>query len=59
MYKNYQNLYPNHQKSKSEIFADVIKKIWCEVGGFENSDKEYKDHLEYLSAIIGKDVHST
>lgn len=59
MYKNYQNLYPNHQKSKSEIFADVIKKIWCEVGGFENSDKEYKDFLEYLSAVIGKDVHST
>lgn len=59
MYDNYQNLYPNHQKSKSEIFADVIKKIWCEVGGFENSDKEYRDFLEYLSAVIGKDVHST
>jgi hypothetical protein len=58
MYENYQKLHPEIT-GKSEIYADVMREIWCEVGGFQKSDKGFKDYVEYLSLFKDKKVHVT
>ena len=51
MYKNYGHL----GNEKWEIYAEVVRKIYCEIGGFTESDYGYRDsHLYYESMIKGE-----
>ncbi len=48
MFKNY-----NHfGKEKWEIYAEVVRKIYCEVGGFTESNLGYRDSEEYYYAMV-------
>jgi len=47
MFKNYSHL----GKEKWEIFAEVARKIMCEVGGFTASDLGFRDEMDYLTAM--------
>ena len=48
MFKNYSN----YGKEKWEIYAEVVRKIYCEVGGFTESDLGFRDSYEYSEAMI-------
>ena len=51
MFENYKN----YGKEKWEIFAEVTRKIYCEIGGFTESDLGYRDSDKYyLSMVKGK-----
>ena len=47
MFKNYSNL----GKEKWEIFAEVVRKIYCEVGGFTESNLGYRDSDNYSESM--------
>ena len=47
MYKNYSHF----GKEKWEIFAEVTRKIMCEIGGFKESNMGYRDELRYVKAV--------
>lgn len=47
MFKNYSNL----GKEKWEVYAEVVRKIYCEVGGFKESNLHYRDSHEYSEAM--------
>ena len=47
MWENYSNL----GKEKWEIFAEVTRKILCEISGLKPSDKNYRDSLKYEEAL--------
>lgn len=53
MYENYKKINPN-LTNKAEIFAEVVREIWCEIGGFVKSDKSYSDYLDFMYLITGK-----
>ena len=48
MFKNFQNF----GKEKWEIYAEVVRKIYCEVGGFAESDLGFRDSHDYSEAMI-------
>ena len=48
MFEKYKSL----GKEKWEIFAEVTRRIICEVGGFEMSDKNFRDQKKYVKAMI-------
>ena len=47
MFKNYSNL----GKEKWEIYAEVVRKIYCEVGGFKECNLGYRDSHVYSEAM--------
>jgi hypothetical protein len=58
-------LYPNDymfkhfytdKTEKWEVFAEVVRDIYAEIGGFELSDSTLKDVLEYEAKLLGKKV---
>jgi hypothetical protein len=55
MFEKYKDL----GKEKWEIYAEVVREIWCEVGGFEKSNKSFWDTLEYKSVLTGKVIKNT
>lgn len=58
MYINYNKLHPEIT-SKAEIYAEVVREIWCELGNFQKSDRSFRNSLEYISLLSGKKVHNT
>ena len=51
MFKNYSHF----GNEKWEIYAEVVRKIYCEIGGFTESDLGFRDSRDYSEAmIIGK-----
>ena len=48
MFKNYRHL----GKEKWEIYAEVVRKIYCEIGGFTESDMGFRDSKDYSEAMI-------
>ena len=51
MFEHYSHL----GKEKWEIFAEVTRKIYCEIGGFEESNLGYRDeHLYSIAINTGK-----
>ena len=47
--------YSHLGKEKWEIFAEVTRKIYCEIGGFEESNLGYRDeHLYSIAINTGK-----
>jgi lysophosphatidylcholine acyltransferase/lyso-PAF acetyltransferase len=55
MYENY-----NHYgQDKWEIYAEVVRDIYCEIGGFEKSEKTFRDTLDYVSTMHGVKVKNT
>ena len=48
MFEKYKDL----GKEKWEIFAEVTRKIICEIGGFTPSDKTFRDQKKYAKAMI-------
>ena len=48
MYKKYGHL----GNEKWEIYAEVVRKIYCEVGGFTESDLGYRDSHFYGESLI-------
>jgi hypothetical protein len=55
MFENYSHL----GRSKAEIYSEVIRNIYCEIGEFEKSDKQFRDTLNYLSILYGHDIKNT
>ena len=47
MFQNYSNL----GKEKWEVYAEVVRKIYCEVGGFKESNLGYRDSRNYSNAM--------
>lgn len=58
MYENYKSLHPEIS-NEAEIFAEVIREIWCEIGNFEKSDRNFNDYLDYISLVFKKDTKNT
>ena len=51
MFEHYSNL----GKEKWEIFSEVTRKIYCEIGGFEESNYRFRDvDLYERSVLSGK-----
>ena len=48
MFKNFGNL----GNEKWEIYAEVVRKIYCEIGGFTESDLGYRDSHNYGESLI-------
>ena len=48
MYKHY----GHYGKEKWEIYAEVVRKIYCEIGGFTESDLGYRDSEDYYKAMV-------
>ena len=44
--------YSNYGKEKWEIYAEVVRKIYCEIGGFTESDLGYRDSEDYYKAMV-------
>jgi hypothetical protein len=55
MFENHSNL----GKSKWEIYSEVVRNIYCELGSFEKSERQFKDTLNYLSVIYGREFKNT
>jgi hypothetical protein len=49
----FKNLYTD-KAEKWEVYAEVVKDIYCEIGGFEKSEASLKEALEYEKLISGK-----
>jgi lysophosphatidylcholine acyltransferase/lyso-PAF acetyltransferase len=47
MFQNYSNL----GREKWEVYAEVVRKIYCEVGGFKESNLGYRDAQIYNKAM--------
>ena len=47
MFQNYSNL----GKEKWEIYAEVVRKIYCEIGWFKESNLGYRDAMIYNQAM--------
>ena len=50
MFEHYKNL----GKEKWEIYAEVARKIYCEIGGFKESDYGYRDSHYYHLCLLGE-----
>lgn len=46
-------------KSKWEVYSEVVRNIYCELGNFEKSDRQFRDTLNYLSVIYGREIKNT
>lgn len=55
MLENYSHL----GKSKWEIYSEVVRNIYCELGNFEKSDRQFRDTLNYLTVIYGREIKNT
>lgn len=55
MFENYSQL----AREKWQIYAEVVREIYCEVGGFEKSNKTFNDMLDYLTLINGTKISNT
>lgn len=53
MYENYKALHPEITND-AEIYAEVIREIWCEVGQMEKSEKNFNDYSDYISLVRSK-----
>ena len=52
MFKHYAYL----GEEKWEVYSEVVRKIYCEIGGFEPSDKNLRDS-KYYNKIMAKGVY--
>ena len=48
MFEKYKDL----GKERWEIYAEVVRKIYCEIGGFTESDLGYRDSEDYYEAMV-------
>jgi len=55
MLENYTHL----GKSKWEIYSEVVRNIYSEIGNLEKSDKVFRDTLDYLTVIYGREIKNT
>ena len=55
MLENYSHL----GNSKSEIYGEVVRNIYCELGNFQKSDMQFRDTLNYLTVIYGREIKNT
>ena len=51
--------YNSISKSKWEIYSEVTRQILCEISGFDKSERTFRDSLEYISKILGKQIINT
>lgn len=55
MYEHFKKEFPEKSNlSNAEIFADVIREIWCEIGSFNKSDKSFSDYMYYNNIVLNK-----
>lgn len=58
MYENFKKIHPEIT-NKAEVYAEVVREIWCEIGGFQKSDKNFNDFLNYISLVFDRNVRNT
>lgn len=42
-----------------QIYAEVVREIFCEIGNFQKGEKNFRDSMDYISVIRGKKVKNT
>ena len=52
MFKHYAYL----GEDKWEVYSEVVRKIYCEIGGFEPSEKNLRDS-KYYNKIMAEGVY--
>ena len=52
-------IYKGDKKEKWEIYSEVVRSIYSEIGGFKLSDSNYEKSLEYCSKIKGKMIKTS
>jgi len=55
MFENYSHL----GKEKWQIYAEVVRSMYCEIAGFKKTEKSYEDLLEYMTQINKRRVVNT
>jgi 1-acyl-sn-glycerol-3-phosphate acyltransferase len=58
MFSNYMKINPE-LTNRAEVYAEVVREIWCEIGGFQKSESTFKNYLEYLSVLFDQKIHNT
>ncbi len=58
MYEYYSKLHPE-LKEEWEIFAEVARELYCNIGNFEKSEKSFKDSKDYSDIIHGRKKKNT
>ena len=53
MYENYSKVNPDIT-DKAEVYAEVVREIYCEAGNFKKSEKGFKHMLDYIGGILDK-----
>jgi len=51
--------FSNFSEDKAEVYAEVVRSIYCDIGGFKKTEKTFNDMLKYLSEINGRDIINT
>lgn len=49
----FQNYRTSANQEKWEIYSEVVREIYCTVGGFDKSEMTLRDSYEYLSQLKG------
>lgn len=53
MYEYYSKIHPEI-KDEWEIYAEVVRELYCKIGNFEKSEKTLRNSKEYADIINGK-----
>ena len=51
--------YKGDKKEKWEIFSEVTREIYCEIGDLKPSAKTFQDYLEYVSILKNRIIKNT
>lgn len=54
MYQNFTHL----GNDKWEVYAEVVREIYCEIGNFEKSEKTYRDSQIYENYLKDKSTNN-
>jgi len=55
MYENYKKLNPQSNiTDKAEIYAEVVRDIWVEIGNYKKSDMGFRDYTIYANLVKNK-----
>jgi hypothetical protein len=50
----FKNFYTD-KTEKWEVFAEVVRDVYSEIGGFQKTDSTLKDILEYEAKVLGRE----
>lgn len=51
--------YSHYGKTQADIYSEVVRSIYSELGDLEKSDKQFRDTLTYMSVLYGREITNT